>query len=64
MNTIKARAYDFLSAKDENCQFLTSRIIWDGNLERVEKFRNRWKDILAKLVQDTYFDPNFKRDTF
>jgi hypothetical protein len=40
MNMIKGRSQAISAANDERRQVLPSRVIWDGNIDRFEVFRN------------------------
>jgi hypothetical protein len=54
MNMIKSRAHTSSSAKDERCQVLPSRVIWDGNIGQFEEFKNKVEEHYQNMAQFIY----------
>ena len=61
MKMIRARADAVVSAKDEKRQVLPSRVIWDGNLERLEEFRNKVEGHYGQIGAGYLFDMDFQK---
>ena len=60
MKMIRARTDAALSAKDEKRQVLPSRVIWDGNLDCFEEFRNKVEGHYGQIGASYLFDMDFQ----
>ena len=61
MKMIRARTDTSLSAKDEMRQIIPSRVIWDGNLDRFEEFRNKVEGNYGQIGAGYLFDMDFQK---
>ena len=60
MKMIRARTDAALSAKDEKRQILSSRVIWDDNLDRFEEFRNKVEGRYGQIGAGYLCDMDFQ----
>ena len=61
MKMIRAIIDGALSAKHEKRQVLPSRVIWDGNLDRFESFRNKEEGHYGKIGAGYLSDIDFQK---
>jgi hypothetical protein len=59
MKMIKSRTHPASSTNDERRQVLPSRIIWDGNLDHLEGFRNKVEGYIGQIGAGFLFDLDF-----
>jgi hypothetical protein len=60
MNMIKGRSLAISAEKDERRQVLPSRVIWDGNIDRFEVFRNNVEGHYGHIGAGYLFDTSFQ----
>ena len=60
MKMIKSRAHMLSAARDERRQVLPSRVIWDGNIDRFELFRNNVEGHYGQIGAGYLFDSDFQ----
>jgi hypothetical protein len=60
MKMIKGRANALSTANYERRQVLPSQIIWDGNIDCFEEFRNKVEGHYGQIGAGYLFDPDFQ----
>jgi hypothetical protein len=60
MNINKRRTRAMSVVNDERCQFLPSRVIWDGTIDRFEVFRNNAEGHYGQIGSGYLFDLSFQ----
>jgi hypothetical protein len=60
MKMIKGRSQAISAANDKRCQFLPSRVIWDGSIDRFELFRNSVEGHYGQIGAGYLFDTEFQ----
>jgi hypothetical protein len=60
MKMIKGRANALPTAKDERRQVLPLQVIWDGNIDRFEVFRNNVRGHYGQIGASYLFDSDFQ----
>jgi hypothetical protein len=60
MNMIMGRSQAISAANDERRQVLSSRVIWDGSIDRFEVFRNNIEGHYGQIGAGYVFDTSFQ----